>query len=67
MHFRSVLENHTREEIQALIEQHGGRTASSVSQKTDYVVAGDRAGSKRAKAEALGIQVLTEQELEALI
>ncbi|MFP6694256.1 MAG: NAD-dependent DNA ligase LigA [Pirellulales bacterium] len=62
-----VLENHTREEIHALIEQHGGRTASSVSQKTDYVVTGDQAGSKLARAEALGIQVLTEQELELLI
>jgi DNA ligase (NAD+) len=53
----------TREEIHALIEQHGGRPASSVSKKTDYLVAGEKAGSKLAKAKKLGVPVLNEDEL----
>jgi DNA ligase (NAD+) len=62
-----TLENHTRDEIHALIEQHGGRTSSTVSKKTDYLVAGDKAGSKLAKAEAVGVTVLTEREFEEII
>ncbi|MDA1051359.1 MAG: NAD-dependent DNA ligase LigA [Planctomycetota bacterium] len=57
----------TREEIQDLIRQHGGKASSSVSAKTDYVVAGEQAGSKLAKAEKLGVKVLTEDQFEALI
>ncbi len=56
-------ERFTREEAKTLIESHGGRVIGSVSKKTDYLVAGENAGSKRAKAEALQIPILTEQEL----
>lgn len=57
----------TRDELHALIEQRGGRTSSSVSKKTDLVMAGTDAGSKLAKAETLGVRVLTEPEVEALL
>ena len=62
-----TLTKYTRDEIQALIVQHGGRAASSVSSKTDYVVAGEKAGSKLAKAEKLAVPVLSEDEFEALL
>ncbi|HRL02811.1 MAG TPA: NAD-dependent DNA ligase LigA, partial [Vitreoscilla sp.] len=52
-----------REEVQAWIEAVGGKVSGSVSKKTDYVVAGEAAGSKLAKAEALGITVLNEQQI----
>lgn len=57
------LKKHTRDEIHALIEQHSGRAASSVSKNTDFLVAGEKAGSKLAKAEKLGVAVLSEDEL----
>ncbi len=56
-----------REEIEELIRQHGGKPASSVSKSTDYLVAGERAGSKLEKAQKLGVPVLTEDEFLALI
>lgn len=62
-----TLEKFSREEIESLIEQHGGRAASSVSKKTDYLVAGDKAGSKLQKAESLGVPVLSESDFLALI
>ncbi|MGJ3243448.1 MAG: NAD-dependent DNA ligase LigA [Opitutales bacterium] len=62
-----TLPSMTRDAATALIERHGGRTASSVSKKTDYVVAGDSAGSKRAKAENLGVPILDEAGLRALV
>jgi DNA ligase (NAD+) len=62
-----TLPNLTREEAAALIVDAGGKVASSVSTKTDYVVAGDKAGSKLAKAEQLGVAVIDETELRKLI
>jgi DNA ligase (NAD+) len=52
----------TRPELERLVVSHGGRAASSVSKATDYVVAGEKAGSKLTKAQQLGITVLTEEE-----
>ena len=51
-----TLQKYKREEIEALIAQHGGHAASSVSKKTDYLVAGEKAGSKLDKAQKLGVQ-----------
>jgi len=62
-----TLERHSREHINAIIEQHGGRAASSVSSKTDYVVVGGSPGSKLAKANALGVRVISEDEFERLL
>ena len=62
-----TLARYSRDEIEGLIARFGGRAASSVSKNTDYVVAGEKAGSKLAKAQELGVQVLTEEEFEKLI
>jgi DNA ligase (NAD+) len=62
-----TLVNKTRDEIHALIEQNGGKKSSSVSSKTDYLIAGEKAGSKRAKAESLGVKIISEEEFEKLI
>ena len=51
-----------RSEASKLIEKHGGKTSSSVSKKTSYVLAGEEAGSKLTKAQTLGIPILTEEE-----
>ncbi|MEW5976662.1 MAG: helix-hairpin-helix domain-containing protein, partial [Acidobacteriota bacterium] len=57
----------SREEATRLIEQNGGRVTSSVSSKTNYVLAGEDAGSKLEKAQALGIAVISEAELRQMI
>lgn len=62
-----TLQRFKRNEIKELIQEHGGRAAGSVSKKTDFVVAGDEAGSKLAKAQELGIDVLTEDDFVALL
>lgn len=61
------LEKYTRDEAGSLIEERGGRISGSVSKKTDFVVAGEDAGSKLTKAESLGVTVLTESEFEAMV
>lgn len=62
-----TLERYSRNEAQELISRHGGKAASSVSKSTDYLVAGEKAGSKLAKAEKLGVEVLSEAEFERLL
>ena len=62
-----TLSKYTRDEIHDLIQQHGGRPTSSVSKNTDYLVAGEKAGSKLAKAQKLGVKILSEDEFEALL
>ncbi len=61
------LEKYTRGEAANLIEKFGGKTSSSVSKKTDYVLAGEEAGSKLTKAQNLGVTILTEAEFEELV
>lgn len=62
-----TLQKYSRDEIQELILKHGGKASSSVSKKTDFVLAGDEAGSKLEKAQKLGVKVLTEAEFDALL
>jgi DNA ligase (NAD+) len=62
-----TLQRYARDEIENLIKQLGGKAAGSVSKKTDYVVAGEKAGSKLDKARELGVPVLSEDEFEKLI
>ncbi len=61
------LQNYTRDEIQMKIMSLGAKAASSVSKKTDYLIVGEKAGSKLAKAQQLGVQILTEQEFEEML
>lgn len=60
------MENYTRTEAAKLIEERGGRVASSVSKNTDFLVAGEKAGSKLTKAEKLGVNILSESDLIGL-
>ena len=62
-----TLENYKRSEAGAIIESYGGKTSSSVSKKTDYVLAGTEAGSKLDKANALGVTVISEAKFEEMI
>ena len=63
-----VFSLYSRDELKALIEQHGGKVGSSISSKTDYVIAGDKMGpSKREKAESLGVKIIDEVAFQSLI
>ncbi len=62
-----TLSTFTRDEAKALIEARGGRVNSSVSKKTDYVIAGEAAGSKLDKAESLGVTVIDEAAFKKML
>ena len=62
-----TLQNYTREEASAIIEKYGGKASGSVSKKTSFVLAGENAGSKLAKAQELGIPVISEEEFSGMI
>ncbi len=62
-----TLENYKRSEASAIIEGFGGKTSSSVSKKTTYVLSGESSGSKLDKANALGVRVISESEFEEMI
>ena len=62
-----TLSKYSRDQIEVLIKEHGGKAAGSVSKKTDYLVAGDDAGSKLKKAKELGVPVLDEAGFGALL
>ena len=62
-----ALEKYGRKEAEEIIEKFGGKTSSSVSKKTTYVLAGEDSGSKLVKAQQLGITIITEQEFEHMI
>ncbi len=62
-----TLQNMTRDEASAIIKSHGGKTSSSVSKKTSYVLAGENAGSKLDKAKDLGVIILTEKDFLEMI
>ena len=61
------LEKYSRNEASNIIEKFGGKTSSSVSKKTDYVLAGEDAGSKLTKAQELGITIISEKEFEEMV
>ena len=62
-----TLEKYSREEASDVIEKFGGKTSGTVSKKTTYVLAGESAGSKLAKAQSLGVKIITEPEFEEMI
>lgn len=62
-----TLTSFTRAEASKIIESYGGKTSSSVSKKTSYVLAGEAAGSKLDKANALGVEVISEDEFQEMI
>lgn len=62
-----TLSSYTRDEAAEIIEQFGGKTSSSVSSKTDFVLAGEKAGSKLDKAKSLGVKIIDEKDFNSMI
>lgn len=62
-----ALDKYSRNEASSIIEKYGGKTSSTVSKKTNYVLAGEDAGSKLTKAQALGVTIISEKEFEEMI
>ncbi len=62
-----TLPNWSREQAAEVIKEHGGKVTGSVSGKTDFLLAGERAGSKLGKAQKLGVDILSEQELREML
>ena len=62
-----ALEKYSRKEAEEIIEKFGGKTSSSVSKKTSYVLAGEESGSKLVKANELGITIISENDFEEMI
>ena len=62
-----ALERFTRDEVQALIKAHGGKSPGSISKRTTALLAGEGGGSKRTKAEELGVPILDEDGFAALV
>lgn len=65
--FSGTLPTQSREQATAMIEAAGGKTSSSVSKKTDFVLAGAEAGSKLTKAQELGVKILDEAEFRKML
>ena len=65
--FSGALSGYSRDQAKAMVEERGGQVSSSVSKKTDYLVAGDDPGSKLDKAERLGVEVIDEAQFKGLI
>ena len=61
------LEKFTRGEASDIIEKYGGKVSGSVSKKTDYVLAGEEAGSKLTKAQSLGVTIITEEQFDEMV
>ena len=61
------LEKYTRQEATDIIEKFGGKVSGSVSKKTNYLLAGEEAGSKLTKAQSLGVKIISEEEFEKMI
>ena len=65
--FTGSLQHYSRPQAEEMVRQRGGKASSSVSAKTDYVVAGEDAGSKLEKARKLGVRILSEEEFSKLL
>jgi len=65
--FTGTLQTMTRDDAEGIVKRLGGRASGSVSKQTDYVVAGESAGSKLEKARSLNVAVLTEEEFHELV
>ena len=65
--FTGGLEHYTREEAKSLVESRGGKVSSSVSNKTNYLIAGESPGSKLEKAKTLGVKIISEREFRKII